>query len=339
VLEEAASSGIIDYRSMQFEDRWLEKPHMWKTGPVDLRWDSVRGLWTANSQFKIHLLQSLGSQGTLEDLPINYINAVILDDGENERYSIGPTGQIQRMEVAAYDINGTVYAEGEKFFAFYDASMTGIPNYNKPIPNYAKYKVLTGGGGGGGIPIYQVETQWPSGDICGELPIGKIVGWSSNGNASRSGEIVAFASGSLPLVSGWTVPAIADGGYRYCSCDHQFAAFSVLSPPHIWEKGTYVGRINQTGFGLRPMVRIDRFNGIYPVVTGCENPTLSGYTDCYVPTATWLAGCLTDNPGAYHGPIEAWHSGLPVIITWHPVSNEWEITQAGGFVPELGTLL
>lgn len=338
ILTEAGNSGIADYRSMQFEDRWLEKPHMWKTGPVDLRWDSTRGVWTANSQFKIHLLKSLGSRGNLEDLPINYIDAVVLDDGENERYSIGPTGQIQLMEVAAYDINGTVYAEGEKFFAYYDANMTGVPDCSEPIPNYAKYKVLTGGGGGG-IPIYQVETQWPSGDICGELPIGKIVGWSTNGDASRSGEIVAFASGSLPLVSGWVVPALAEGGYRTCSCDNQFAAFSVLAPPHIWEKGTYVGRINQTGFGLRPMVRIDRFNGAYPVVTGCENPSLSGYTDCYVPTATWLAGCLTDNPGAYHGPIEAWASGLPVIITWHPVSNEWEITQAGGFVPQLGTLL
>ena len=37
----------------RFLQDWLRKPHTWKTGPVDLRWDEARGLWTAPSTMKL----------------------------------------------------------------------------------------------------------------------------------------------------------------------------------------------------------------------------------------------------------------------------------------------
>ena len=37
----------------RFLNDWLRKPHTWKTGPVDLRWDESRGVWTAPSPMKL----------------------------------------------------------------------------------------------------------------------------------------------------------------------------------------------------------------------------------------------------------------------------------------------
>jgi len=39
--------------TMDFEDDFLRKPHKWKAGPVDLRWDEDRGMWVAPPAFKI----------------------------------------------------------------------------------------------------------------------------------------------------------------------------------------------------------------------------------------------------------------------------------------------
>ena len=37
----------------KFLDDWLVKPHKWKTGPLDVRWDDDRGVWTAPPSFKL----------------------------------------------------------------------------------------------------------------------------------------------------------------------------------------------------------------------------------------------------------------------------------------------
>jgi hypothetical protein len=38
---------------MEFEENWLRKPSHWKCGPVDLRWDYERKVWTAPSPMKM----------------------------------------------------------------------------------------------------------------------------------------------------------------------------------------------------------------------------------------------------------------------------------------------
>lgn len=45
--------GEDDGPTRQFEDDWLSKPHKWKCGPVDLRWDYRRKVWTAPPAMKI----------------------------------------------------------------------------------------------------------------------------------------------------------------------------------------------------------------------------------------------------------------------------------------------
>ena len=40
-------------KDMAFADNWLHKPQDWKAGPVDLRWDAVRGVWVNPPPFKM----------------------------------------------------------------------------------------------------------------------------------------------------------------------------------------------------------------------------------------------------------------------------------------------
>jgi hypothetical protein len=55
-----ASPNYPDNSQMYFEDNWLRKPWKWKCGPVDLRWDDRRKVWTAPSPMKIVRLKLCG---------------------------------------------------------------------------------------------------------------------------------------------------------------------------------------------------------------------------------------------------------------------------------------
>jgi len=55
-----ASPSYPDNAQMYFEDNWLKKPWKWKAGPVDLRWDDRRKVWTSPAPFKIVRLKLCG---------------------------------------------------------------------------------------------------------------------------------------------------------------------------------------------------------------------------------------------------------------------------------------
>ena len=50
-----ASGGTFEDENLKdrFLSHYLRKPHTWPVGPVDLRWDRKRGVWTTPSEFKI----------------------------------------------------------------------------------------------------------------------------------------------------------------------------------------------------------------------------------------------------------------------------------------------
>ncbi len=76
---------------MKFEQDWLRKPQKWMTGPVDLRWDYKRHVWTAPSPMKIVKLE------LLENLCIeSCCNAILY--GDHQQYD--------------YDGNGVTCEEG-----------------------------------------------------------------------------------------------------------------------------------------------------------------------------------------------------------------------------------
>jgi len=55
VPSQKADDGNSDQKDhcKRFLHDWMRKPHTWKTGPVDLRWDESRGVWTAPSTMKL----------------------------------------------------------------------------------------------------------------------------------------------------------------------------------------------------------------------------------------------------------------------------------------------
>jgi hypothetical protein len=71
--DEVAGSGG---RSHKFLDNWLQKPNMWKAGPLDIRWDYKRGVWTSAPSYRIVRVKM--RQSTLGWN--NVINAEIVDD-------------------------------------------------------------------------------------------------------------------------------------------------------------------------------------------------------------------------------------------------------------------
>ncbi len=47
------NGGTGDDKNDLFATDWLKHPEQWKTGPVDLRWDAARGVWTSWPGFKL----------------------------------------------------------------------------------------------------------------------------------------------------------------------------------------------------------------------------------------------------------------------------------------------
>jgi len=51
----------------KFLENWLTKPHKWKTGALDVRWDEERGLWVAPPSFKLITASACGACGPNPD--------------------------------------------------------------------------------------------------------------------------------------------------------------------------------------------------------------------------------------------------------------------------------
>ena len=69
-----SSPSYPDNATLKFEDNWLRKPQSWKCGPVDLRWDHRRKVWTAPTPHKLVRVRLQGpalpnfhTPGILED--------------------------------------------------------------------------------------------------------------------------------------------------------------------------------------------------------------------------------------------------------------------------------
>lgn len=63
-------------KSCKFADDWLNRPDLWKAGPLDIRWDHRRGVWTSPPSYRIVRIKMLESS-----LGWNTsLNAEIVDD-------------------------------------------------------------------------------------------------------------------------------------------------------------------------------------------------------------------------------------------------------------------
>jgi hypothetical protein len=110
---------------LAFEDNWLRKPQDWMCGPVDLRWDYKRHVWTAPSPMKIVRVE------LCEDLAANSIAEAIVY-GDQVQYKADGTeltaeqcsedGTVYGYKIYVHNASDTFYEKGCKLTAYYDTT-------------------------------------------------------------------------------------------------------------------------------------------------------------------------------------------------------------------------
>jgi len=123
--------------TMFFEDNWLRKPHKWKCGPVDLRWDNRRKVWTAPAPFKIVKLKTCGPL-------VNGGCCHALMYGEDYQYDKnggalsydGCCSMSGPFKVTVYGNSHRSVVEGSNIMAFYDTTTEHYQMINHDDPLY-----------------------------------------------------------------------------------------------------------------------------------------------------------------------------------------------------------
>lgn len=125
--DEVAGSGG---RSPQFADDWLSRSDLWKAGPLDIRWDYRRGVWTGAPSYKIVRVK-LTETTTLN----NIISAEILGDNTTA-FDYQGSG-ITNKYIALQNSVANAVISGAYGYAVYD------PTLQDPSGNYAQYHLIS----------------------------------------------------------------------------------------------------------------------------------------------------------------------------------------------------
>jgi hypothetical protein len=111
---------------LEFEKDWLRRPDKWKCGPIDLRWDETRGVWTAPQPYKLVLVS------LCENLqPFKAANAAILFEPEDALKSDGTaiserdccsgvSGSKSKQIIKVHSVSGRPVPKGWGGIAYYD---------------------------------------------------------------------------------------------------------------------------------------------------------------------------------------------------------------------------
>jgi len=115
----------VDYPNnpkMKFEQDWLRKPQKWMCGPVDLRWDYKRHVWTAPSPMKMVKLELMEHLG-----PDQCANAILYHDQEQYDYDGSPLDCETACERSGYKVkvwSNAMYPvpKGWRIMAYFDTT-------------------------------------------------------------------------------------------------------------------------------------------------------------------------------------------------------------------------
>jgi hypothetical protein len=171
-----ASTDYPNNPKMQFEQDWLRKPQKWMCGPVDLRWDYKRNVWTAPTPMKpvkLELIEHLCPGGSANAILYNDQvqydnNGAPLDvDNECEKYGY----KVKVFSNAMYPV-----PKGWHIMAYFDTTLNHYQLINHdPLPivvvNITE-DMLCGGVEGGGVIV------GPAGSMCNLDPCGALSGMS-----------------------------------------------------------------------------------------------------------------------------------------------------------------
>jgi hypothetical protein len=130
--EHNGSKWVKKARSKQFYLNWAEKPDLWPVGPIDLRWDENRRVWTINqgsSPYKfvyVTLEEDLIKENDFDE---TYPAKGFLDDIE---YSKDPLPYGYRRLVYIKDKTGYTAPKGVKLLCRYDTDSGFYEPISKP---------------------------------------------------------------------------------------------------------------------------------------------------------------------------------------------------------------
>ena len=119
-------------RSTQFALNWAERPDTWPVGPIDLRWDENRRVWTINPGSTTYKFVYITLEEDLvkeQDFDETYPAKGFLDDIE---YSKDPLPQGYRRLVYVKDKTGYTAPKGVKLLCRYDSDSGFYEPISKP---------------------------------------------------------------------------------------------------------------------------------------------------------------------------------------------------------------
>jgi len=119
-------------RSKQFYLNWAERPDLWPVGPIDLRWDDSRKVWTINagsSPYKMVYITLEEDLTKENDFDETYPTRGFLDDIE---YSKEPLPRGYRRLVYVKDKTGYTAPRGVKLLCKYDTDSGFYEPISKP---------------------------------------------------------------------------------------------------------------------------------------------------------------------------------------------------------------
>ena len=154
--------------SDKFMKNWIENPKTWPVGPIDLRFDRERGVWTCPSPNKIivaRLTEDLKCGGKAK---AELINPVAGDIHFYEKYHIsGPNGeniktQMFDTEIMVYDFLGLELDKCAKVYVYYDDNRYIVLNSENTSNSMVRFRVikLCGSGSSGADPDASYEGAW-----------------------------------------------------------------------------------------------------------------------------------------------------------------------------------
>jgi hypothetical protein len=113
--------------SPKFADDWLQRPDLWKAGPLDIRWDDTRGVWTSPPDYRIvhiEFMENMSFNDTQE-----YVSAKIISDNWDAYSSSGTV--IEDKVIYVDNFMGYPISSGDYGLARFNPDKQDVPNYKK----------------------------------------------------------------------------------------------------------------------------------------------------------------------------------------------------------------
>ena len=200
--ETAASGGTFVAAGLKdrFLTHYLRKPHTWPVGPIDLRFDRARGVWTQPIQYKIVQASTTGGDiaagATRTDVQA-------LDMGTTANPVYDANGVVIPNTSGTIEVKNPSWSpdigSGESFFAVYDSI-------------HCKYWPLLGGGPGSGVRMFNVDCDDDSFGVCGDPGAENII--TATGGTLKG--LIGGPGIRMGIITGEkTLDSVNVSGYHY----------------------------------------------------------------------------------------------------------------------------